>query len=344
MPESTPLIINLPCFILGLLIIIKGSDLFLDSAIWIARASGLPQIVIGATIVSVCTTMPELVSSCTAALRGSGDMALGNAVGSVICNTGFVLGMVLIFITSRVKHHTFAIRGMFLLSTLVLVFLLALPSPRWTALLQFGHAGPLFISRGSGILLLLTMLVYLGINYYETLHYEPEAAIAKTTPGNAAPAPRFTWPKALAFFLLGAIFTGIGAFLLVESGRRMARNLGISEAVISLVFVAFGTSLPELFTAISAVRKKAAHISVGNILGANVLNIALVTGASASIMPLSFHDPLLVWLDIPVAFFLCGLVFVEGLVAGRIGRKTGWLLLTAYGVYLTSIWLLKRVG
>jgi cation:H+ antiporter len=135
-----------------------------------------------------------------------------------------------------------------------------------------------------------------------------------------------------------------GAWLLIEFGQRLARNTGVSEAVISLVFVALGTSLPELFTAISAIRKKAENISVGNIFGANVLNMSMVVGGASLISPLRPNDLNLAPVDIPVACLICACAVGLGLKGGRFGRKTGVALLAIYILYLGSMVVGKRLG
>jgi cation:H+ antiporter len=342
----TPFAVNIALFAVGLYVIIKGSDLFLDNAIWMARASGISQIVIGATIVSVCTTLPEMVSSCTASLKGASDMALGNAIGSVICNTGFILAIVLLFVDASVRRHLFAFRGVFLLGVLVLAWLLAMPSPLLQSLTDLPPDARFGLSRANGLVLLVALLVYLALNYLECRH-EPAGAPTPTVDPEteAVDAPtRVAWLRRTSLFGVGGVLVGVGAFLLVEFGQRLARDFGVSDAVISLVLVAFGTSLPELFTAISAVRKNAQQISVGNILGANVLNLALVTGAAATLRPLAFQDRLLVLVDMPVAIALCAFVFADGMVFGRLGRKTGIVLLLFYGFYLFSMIALRRIG
>ena len=185
--------------------------------------------------------------------------------------------------------------------------------------------------------MLLTILaIFLVVNYYESLH---GGDLPDTSGENEASAVREptglrAWLAHLASFAVGAALLTGGAYLLIEYGQRLARNLHISEAIISLVFIAVGTSLPELFTAISAIRKNATNISVGNVFGANVLNMALVTGSAAVVQPLQVHDRLLLRLDMPAAILLGTVAFGSGLVRGRIGRKTGITLLLLYGCYL----------
>ncbi len=332
----TPLLLNLALFALGLYIIIKGSDLFLDSAVWIARASGVSQLIIGATVVSLCTTLPELVSSCTASIKGAVDMALGNAIGSVVCNTGFILGGILMFIVARAKREIYLIKGIFMLGTIATALLLLMKDP--------SSARPPQITRAEGCVLLIVLVIYLVVNYYESIHtVDPPLDPDSEEPPPATPDKQ-EWTRHGVLFAVGAFLVTVGAYLLIEFGQRLARDFGVKEAVISLVFVAFGTSLPELFTAISAVRKKASQISIGNIFGANVLNIGLVTGASATIRPLIIDDQFLLRFDVPVALVLCTVAFVSGVATGRMGKRTGYVLLTFYGAYLASMLLLGRVG
>lgn len=325
--------LNLPLFVVGLIIIIKGSDLFLDSAVWGARAFGVPQIIIGATIVSLCTTLPELVSSCTASLKGSGDIALGNAVGSIFCNTGLILGIVLVLIGARIRREVFLIKGIFMLGALLFGLFLVLPAYPETTLR---------IDRFEGLILLVFLVIFLVVNYYESLHMAARSNLDKAE--DAGRGDFSGWKKHLACFVIGAVTVALGAYMLVEFGQRMAVNFGISEAVVSVVFVALGTSLPELFTAIAAIRKNAEDISVGNIFGANVMNMALVVGASSTIRPLTPSDTLLARMDIPAALTVCSIVFFAGLIKGKLGKKTGIILLSCYVFYMGVRLVMGRVG
>ncbi len=330
------LFLNLFFFVLGLVIIIRGSDLFLDNAVWIARSYGISQIVIGATLVSFCTTLPEVVSSVTASLKGSGDMAIGNAVGSVICNTGLILGFMLIMITARIRREVFLVKGVFMLGSLFILL----------CLIPGIASGELLIDRLEAVVLLVILAIFVVVNYYESIH---NADTTYSLNHDDKKTETVIYPAAgdlfrhLLWFMAGAASVTLGAWLLVEFGQKLARNLGVSEAVVSLLFVALGTSLPELFTAISAVRKKAEQVSVGNIFGANVLNVALVTGAAAFIRPLRPTDNFITSVDIPMAVLLGTTAFFFGLIRGRMGRKIGITLLAMYGFYLVSMVLLQRL-
>ncbi len=335
--------LNATLFVLGLVIIIVGSNLFLDSAIWFARVSGLSQLVIGATVVSVCTTIPEVVSSATASLKGAADMALGNAIGSVLCNTMLILGVVLLFTVANIHRERFLVKGICLLVALAAAVAVALP---WggNALEALRGGGQVFrIGRVEGLLLLLGMVAYLFVNYLEAKRERAGEAADDEAPAPSAASVR-DWLRSILLFLAGGAMLAVGAYFLIEFGQRIARGFGMSEAVISLVFVAFGTSLPEMFTAIGSLRKGAHDISVGNIMGANVLNVFFVTGLAATLSPLEFADSYLVRLDIPFAFAVTVLLFGIGLKRGRIGRGMGVALLVGYAGYLASLFLLGRVG
>jgi len=333
------LLVNIIFFSVGLIVILKGSDLFLGSAIWIAKTSGVSQIIIGATIVSLCTTMPELISSVTAALRGASDMALGNAVGSIICNTGLILGLLLVLLPVTIRREIYMIKGVFMLGALIMAIMMLIPGIDQPDLMQ--------ISRAEGGIMLTVLIIYLVVNYYESLHAGPDTEIIvgiDAPPQLAAAVSHRDWLHQILLFAGGMLMVGVGAWILVEFGQKIARNLGASEAVVSLLLLAFGTSLPELFTAISAVRKKAEQISIGNIFGANVLNLTLVSGVSALVRPLQLEDAFLARVDLPVAMLICTCIYAVGLISGRLGRNSGILLLLLYTSYIISMFSMGRIA
>jgi cation:H+ antiporter len=336
------LVLNAILFVLGLVIIIVGSNLFLDSAIWFARVSGLSQLVIGATVVSVCTTIPEVVSSATASLKGAADMALGNAIGSVLCNTMLILGVVLLFTVAKIRRERFLIKGICLLVALTAAVAVAVP---WgggaLAALRGGGNHVFRIGRVEGLLLLLGMVIYLIVNYIEAKHERTDQE--EDSPSRPKASGK-DWLLNILRFLAGGMMLAGGAYLLIEYGQRIARGFGMSEAVISLVFVAFGTSLPEMFTAIGSLRKGAHDISVGNIMGANVLNIFFVTGLAGALNPLQFADSYLIRLDIPFALVVTILLFGIGLKRRQLGRGMGIALLVGYAGYLASLFFMGRIG
>lgn len=302
-------------FVIGFVMIIKGSDWFIDTAVWIAKILKIPDIIIGATLVSICTTLPEAMVSVSSALRGNTDMALGNAMGSIACNTGLILAITIIFSKPRLQdREKFQKKGILLIVLLVFVFVNGL---------LFGG-----ITRAAGIALLITLVWYLHNNIVESKLAKGEVYNKDTQ------ASTRIILKNIIMFIFGVGFTIWGANLLVVNGEIIARNLGVPDMVIGLTMTAFGTSLPELMTSITAIIKKAHNISIGNILGANILNIILVTGLSSTIMPIPIN---LAWMQfhLPFVLFLVGATVAFSFINKHsFKRRNGFLLLGSYIVYI----------
>ena len=240
-------------FICGLILIIKGGDFFVDAASWMAEVSGIPHFVIGATVVSLATTLPELIVSCLGAARGSNAIAIGNAVGSVTANTGLIMAISIICIPAAVKRTQYAVKSLLLLSVSVILYISSL--------------GESFSLIGSIILLIIFVIsIYESIKSgkEESAQTEKRAFTKKEIPIN------------IAKFIIGAAGIVVGADFLVSSATEIAALSGVSEAVISATIVAVGTSLPELVTTVTAVIKKQSSLSVGNILGANSIDLAII--------------------------------------------------------------------
>ena len=279
-------------FTAGLIMIIKGSDWFVEAAIWIAKISRIPDLIIGATLVSICTTLPELMVSSSSALRGNAGMAFGNALGSIIFNTGFILAITIVFSTPSLKDRVkFQKTGRFLLLLLVALLIISVSLHQ--------------ISRSTGIILLLVLVGYLYSNVRSS-RSQPDMSI----PVNLQ-KDKVTVAKNVLAFVVGVILTIGGANLLVTYGEEIARILGVPDVVIGLLLTSIGTSLPELVTAITAMKKGAQDLSIGNVLGANILNIILVIAVSATIFPIQvertwiiFHLPFAIFIITSVLFFI----------------------------------------
>lgn len=312
---------NLLPFILlaiGFVLIIKGSDWFIDAVIWIAEVFNIPNIIIGATIVSLCTTLPETMVSVGSAIRGNTEIAFGNAVGSIACNTGFILAIIIIL--SRPKLID---KGKILRKTGFLFFLLLL--------LTFFGFWLNQLNRMVGLTFLAILVYFLYSNIQEARGSKKEMLDHEIPDKSKAAVLRN-----LFFFVLGLTMTIGGANLLITNGEIIARMLGVPDVVIGLTLTALGTSLPELVTAITAIYKKAEDISIGNVIGANILNIILVLGLSSLIKPipiladyLSFHLPFVIAIVGLVLFFLL-------ITKKRLQRYQGFLLFAVYSgfVYL----------
>ena len=225
-------------FVLGLLLIIKGGDFFVDAAVWLAEITHVPQFVIGATVVSIATTLPELFVSSIAALQGKTDMAAGNAVGSVIANTGLIFSLGILFIPAFIRRRRLLPKGMLFLSAITLLWLFTLSGK----ITLFGCAG-----------MFLLFAVFIAENIREA---KAEMRCAAPPRGGAVPAGRRACAVHIMKFVLGAAGILLGSQLLVDNGSLIAESFGVSERIISLTAVAIGTSLPELVTTVTAVAKK----------------------------------------------------------------------------------------
>ena len=313
------MIIVIVLFILGLLLIVKGGDIFVDSAVKVSKATGLPELFIGATIVSLATTIPEVTVSSTAALKGFTTMSIGNSIGSIICNTGLILGLVNLISPSSTGGRVFRVKSLILVLFIGIFGFLSLDRS---------------ISQVDGFILLGLLVGYVLVDTF-ILKYKKKhnhnAKVAKLRSKEKL--------KVAINFFLGVAFIIAGANLLINNGVRIAEYIGVPEAVISLTMIALGTSLPELVASVSALVKGYAGLSIGNILGANILNIAMVLGISGSISDLKILKQNLV-LDIPMALVLTLIVILPSLVIKKVSRAQGAILLIVYVVYLFLLYTL----
>lgn len=315
-------------FALGLILIIKGGDWFVDSAVWIAEVTGIPSIIIGATIVSIATTLPELIVSVTANLQGSSEMAIGNAVGSIICNIGLISSLGFIALRTVIKKKLFIKKSMIMIGALVVFTAFA-----WD--LTFNHMEALVV--------LLFIVLFLYYNIKGSKESVEEYTFDKSTLSGQMIA------KNTVMFVAGAAGIILGATLLVDNGQIIAKQLGVPEAIISLTLIALGTSLPELTTMISSIRKKNHDIGLGNIIGANILNVALILTTSSLIssdgLPIQKYDfnlfgkafvdfPNTLMIDVPFALVLMVLFSIPTFFKGETRKWQGFAMLCTYVFYL----------
>ena len=314
---STPLWIVL-LFAAGLVCIIKGGDLFVDAAGWIAEASGIPKFIIGATIVSFATTLPEMLVSVFAALEGNADIAVGNAVGSVTANTGLIMCLSLVCMTCLMERRQFGVKACLLLAAILSLF-------------GFTRDGRLSVAEG-----LLVLVIFAGFLAESLISARREqgtelkedeerpAVSGKTVAGN------------IVKFVLGAAGIVLGAQLLIDNGSAIASLLGVPDAIIAATMIAIGTSLPELVTTLTAIRKKESSLSVGNIIGANIMDLTLILPLCSLILgkPLPVQSQGML-LDIPACLIICAAVLVPALWKGKFQRWMGFLAGGLYIVYLT---------
>jgi len=319
------MVIQLVLFALGLLLVLKGGDLFVDSSAAIARRLNIPRIIIGGTIVSLATTAPELVVSTTASLKGDAGIALGNAVGSAIANIGLIVGVSAILAPISMDIIPFRRRSLWMLITAVLVLVFS-----WD----------LTVTRLAGLALVLSAAIYLILNCIQAIRERKK----EQAPVESSSQEKDTsLGKAITVFAIGAVLVIVGSHFLVNSGIAIATALKIPSLVIGLTAVAVGTSLPELVTAITSAKKKVADLSIGNIVGANILNLGLITGVSAMIRPLT--------LDLFTRYYAFTWMFIMiiGMMIifwkkGEMGKKAGILLISLYGVYTLGLVIFSVIG
>lgn len=304
-------------FALGLVLIVKGGDWFVDAASWMAEITGIPKFIIGATIVSLATTLPELIVSLMAALEGKVDMAIGNAVGSVIANTGLILAISLIAMAGPVASRQFNVKAGLLIASCVAL---------WFACRNGG------LSLAGSLLMGAIFIAYIVDNIIKTreiVEYDATGVVAAPT------AKKSDLPLQLFHFVAGTAGIVIGARLLVDNGSELARILGVPENIIALTFVAIGTSLPELVTTITAIVKKESSLSVGNIVGANVIDMTMILPAcalaSGGTLPVGAQT---ISLDLPAALAVSLVALIPPLITHRFYKWQGFLLLAVYAAYL----------
>lgn len=310
-------------FALGLVLLIKGGDWFVDGATGIARRFRLPDIIVGATVVSIGTTLPEVMVSTTGALLGQGAMAYGNAIGSIICNTALIAAISVTCNPGPVNVKTMKMPVFFFLTSAAVYCLAAYglgTFPRWL-----------------GIIMLAIFVVYLIANVRQGLRYPEETA----QEAESATAPR-SLSMELVLLVIGAALIAYGANLLVEHGTIIAQKLGVPETVIALTFVALGTSLPELITTITSLKKGHASLGIGNVIGANVFNLVLVSGMAVTIAPFDVPVGKLLLgqnaslvLDIPLMLLVMLMLTVPALNKKRLSRWQGITLLCIYAAFCT---------
>ena len=305
-------------FIVGLLFLIKGGDWFVDGASALARRFHLPELLIGATVVSIGTTLPEVMVSTMSAVSGHGEIAYGNAIGSVICNAALIAAITIAVRPGKVDPKT--------LKTPVLFFFAA-AAIYCVAAYGFGK-----FTRPMGILMLALFVAYMVVNVMQMKNFPTEV---QTEEEELMPLP-----KTLILLVVGAVAIAIGANLLVDNGTLIAQALGVPESVIALTFVALGTSLPELVTAITSLIKGHSDLSVGNVVGANVFNLVLVSGVSVTLAPFTIPQSSTLFginsslvLDLPVMLLVMILMTLPALIKGRMNRAQGVILLAIYAAF-----------
>ncbi len=305
-------------FIVGLLFLIKGGDWFVDGASALARRFHLPELLIEATVVSIGTTLPEVMVSTMSALSGHGEIAYGNAIGSVICNAALIAAITIAVRPGKVDPKTLK---------MPVLFFFAAAAIYCVAAYGFGK-----FTRPMGFIMLAMFVAYMAANIHQMKNAPAEEHEEEE---ETMPLPRM-----LMLLVLGAVLIAMGANLLVDNGTLIAQALGVPESVIALTFVALGTSLPELVTAITSLIKGHSDLSLGNVVGANVFNLVLVSGVSVALAPFTVPQSATIFgmnsslvLEIPVMIAVMVLLTAPALVKGKLSRVQGVALLVIYAVF-----------
>ena len=396
-------------FAIGLVLLIKGGDWFVDGATGIAHRFHIPEILIGATVVSIGTTLPEVMVSATGAMQGSGAMAYGNAIGSIICNTSLIAALTIAIRPSGTDKKTLKFPVTFFFGAAIFYAAVAYLSSyanipflkkfeRWTGIVllcgflaymtvlviqavkemkpQPSEVDKEFIAdvlddevaeedqgaKGDfvgfiivGVSLIVAQVINIIANggfmtdvsafgAFFGFYLSGIVGIILTVVGLLKAAINdklsFILNSNILFLILGAAVIALGADLLVDNGIIIAETLGVPQTVISLTFVALGTSLPELVTAITALAKGHSSLSLGNIIGANIFNLVLVSGTAITINPFVVPAEKLVQgmnaslvIDIPVVFAVMGILTIPALIKGKLSRWQGIMLLCIYAAF-----------
>jgi len=305
------MLVSLVLLMVGFVLLVKGADWFVEGASGIAARLGIPQLVIGLTIVAMGTSAPEAAVSITASLKGSADITIGNVVGSNIMNVLVILGLAATLSTIAVAKSTMFREIPFMILSTVVLLLLGLDGA---------------ITLVDGVILWAMFLVYLGYLFRMAKNGEAEVEEINTQ--------RPLW-QAAVWTVVGMVLIITGSNVAVEAATSVARVMGMSERLIGLTIVALGTSLPELFTSVTAAKHGNADIAIGNIVGSNIFNILFVVGTSALVTPIPFAAAFRT--DALIAVAAAALLFVCCLHRSRVSRKSGLTLLAGYAAYFMMV-------
>lgn len=305
------IILQIVLLAVGFLMLVKGADWFVDGAAGIAEKFGIPQLVVGLTIVAMGTSAPEAAVSITAAMTGNADITIGNIVGSNIMNILVILGLSAVIVAIPVARSTVRIEMPYMIAVTVL-------------LLFFGITGNQIV-WWEGLMLWAAFLVYLGYLLYMALKDKEE---------EGAQEEKSVW-KLLLLTAIGIVLVIWGSDVTVDAASHIAETLGMSERFIGLTIVAFGTSLPELCTSIVAARRKKADLAIGNIVGSNIFNILFVVGTTALITPVSFVSAFTI--DTIAAIAAALLLWLCVVRSKKLNRASGVVMLVAYAAYFVYL-------
>jgi len=309
-------------FAVGVVLLIKGGDWFVDGAVGIAKRFRVPEIIIGATVVSIGTTLPEVMVSVTAAVNNNGAIAYGNAIGSIICNTSLIAALTIAIRPAPVDRKT-------IVTPIIFFFISA--GIYMVAAYIFGR-----FDRWLGIVMLLVFAIYMGLTIYKGFknpvqeHEEEEEETSSNT-----------FLQDVILMVVSAALIAVGADMLEGSSVSLATMAGIPTEVVGVTVVALCTSLPELVTAVTALIKGHGALSLGNIIGANIFNLVLVSGAAVTISPFVIPEGSKLFgyntsqlIEIPLMVGVMALMTLPTVIKGKLQRWQGVTLLSIYAAFV----------
>ncbi len=303
------------CIIFGLILIVKGGDAFVGAAGFIAEVSGIPKFIVGATVVSLATTLPELLVSLIAATKGETEMAVGNAVGSVTANMGLILSLAFILMVAEIKRREYFFKSFLLILSAVVTLICGIK----------GAVTPIFSS---------VLLVIFALFIFDNIR-GGIGALGEGT-GETEALTKRELIKNIATFIFGAAAITLGAELLVDKGKILAVDiLGVSEKTVAVTLIAVGTSLPELATTLTAVCKKQFSLTAGNVIGANIIDLTLIMPLCSIVSgkSLSIHQSF-ARVDLVCCLVMTLIALVPTLIMKKTSRATGVILLVMYVIYI----------
>ena len=305
-------LLQLVLLVVGFAMLVKGADWFVEGTAGIARKFGIPQLVIGLTIVAMGTSAPEAAVSITTALKGNAGISIGNVVGSNILNILIILGISAVIVALAIQESTIKYETPYMIFITVV-------------LLAMGYTGG-EISFLEGIILWVLFIVYLAYLFRLAKNGKEEDATEDRSP---------------LLLLLSGIVGGViivwGSNITVDSATAIAKMIGLSESFIGLTIVALGTSLPELVTSVTAAKKGNADIAIGNIVGSNIFNILFVLGTTALITPIPFASNFLI--DSVIAILAGVLLWISVFKTKKLTRMWGIIMLLCYAAYFVYLYV-----
>ena len=314
--------INIVLLIVGMVLLVKGADFFVDGASDIAKKLGIPSLIIGLTLVSIGTSLPEASVSINAAITNSSDLSFGNVVGSNIFNSLFIIGLCSIILPTVVSKDImkFDIPILFIVMAVLALFSYAIT--------------PFKIDRWEAAILFIMFVCYIALAIYRALKQRKENLNleVETETLNEPKKERKTW-LSIIFTILGLAGVVGGGILTVDAAKKLALEFGMSELLVGLTIVAVGTSLPELVTSLVASKKGENDIAVGNVIGSNIFNIIFILGFSGMINPLGLNNNS--YVDVIFMVLAIILIFIFALRKGKVNRIEGASLMIIYILYLT---------